>query len=348
MFAYIVLLASFLLATCAAWFSVSGISHLFIGAPIAAMAMAIALEFGKIVSVSYLYRYWSVINKAIKTYMIMGSVILMLITSVGIYGYLTAAYATSAVDFTNQISKTEQVERQIQSTDNIISSINTRIAQLNTTRNNQEDRLNQLVGKSGFLTQQRVVRETESQLSSLQTQLQEQQNKRAELDSAVVVSKSAITQNSKIGTFYYVAKSLNVELDTVVKWFVLIIVLVFDPMSLALILAYNSIVEKKKLSTDSNIWLPSPIKMTPHGVTTLTNVSPNIVNTPTIPETRSFTSHTNDSQISEATAEKLVEVSEAVKLPVDPIQSESLQSESEEFKSPKPWWGRPDGGQSIA
>ena len=110
MFKKLVLLSALMLATAAAWFSVSGISQLFIGAPLAAMFMAVSLELGKLVGVSFLYRYWEHIAKPLKIYMTIGGVILMLITSVGIYGYLSAAYANAAVEFNVKAASVEQVQ----------------------------------------------------------------------------------------------------------------------------------------------------------------------------------------------------------------------------------------------
>jgi hypothetical protein len=81
------------IAATAALFSVTGIGTLFAGAALSAMVMAGALELGKLVGISFLYRYWNEIPKALKSYMSVASVVLIIITSAGIYGYLSSAYA---------------------------------------------------------------------------------------------------------------------------------------------------------------------------------------------------------------------------------------------------------------
>ena len=95
-FKTLVSFSALLIAACAALFSVTGIGKLFAGAAVSAMVMASALELGKLVGVSFLYRYWEEIPKALKSYMATASVILILITSAGIYGYLSSAYAKVA------------------------------------------------------------------------------------------------------------------------------------------------------------------------------------------------------------------------------------------------------------
>ena len=97
-FKTLVSFSALLIAACAALFSVTGIGKLFAGAAVSAMVMASALELGKLVGVSFLYRYWEEIPKALKSYMSIASVVLILITSAGIYGYLSSAYAKVAAE----------------------------------------------------------------------------------------------------------------------------------------------------------------------------------------------------------------------------------------------------------
>lgn len=84
-----------LIALCAAAFSVYGISTLFAGAAISSMIMATSLEIGKIISTTFLYRYWHKCKFALKSYLMASIFILMIITSGGIFGYLSSAYQKS-------------------------------------------------------------------------------------------------------------------------------------------------------------------------------------------------------------------------------------------------------------
>ena len=92
-------LSALLIAGSAAFFSVFGLSKLFAGASLAVIIMAGSLEFGKLVAASFLYRYWNTINKLHKTYMTIAVVTLVLITSAGIFGFLSNAYQGATVEF---------------------------------------------------------------------------------------------------------------------------------------------------------------------------------------------------------------------------------------------------------
>jgi hypothetical protein len=245
MFKYVILFVAFTLAGCAAWFSVSGIAQLFVGATVAAGVMAASLEAAKIVSVSFLYRYWSDMSRTFRTYMWIGTVVLMLITSVGIYGYLTAAYAQAATGIRDRESRITLYQSQTKSIEENIERLTVRSNQLIQLRGQQENRLDELVRLGrGTVTQQRIIREQDTEITSLQKQINELSSRRDSLQLQSTNIEAEIGASGKLGTFYYVSSALGVSLDTVVKWFTLVIVFVFDPMSISLFLAYNLIVKK--------------------------------------------------------------------------------------------------------
>jgi flagellar biosynthesis chaperone FliJ len=233
------------IAGCAALFSVTGIGTLFAGAAASAMVMASALELGKLVGISFLYRYWSEIPKALKSYMSVASVVLILITSAGIYGYLSSAYAKVAADiqiYNSQISTLdEEIKRKTARLDQIISL-----------RGQQENRIDNLISKSttGSNTAVRSAQNSLTELNRTATTLQREINQtsaqRDSLRAKSLTKEVEINTNSDIGTFVYISKAIGVELDTVVKWFILIIVLVFDPLSICLVLAYNFLVKREE------------------------------------------------------------------------------------------------------
>ncbi len=86
----------------AAFFSVFGLSKLFAGATTSVIVMASSLELAKLVTAAYLYRYWPYINKLMKTYLLVGVVTLILITSGGIFGFLSNAYQGATIQFETQ------------------------------------------------------------------------------------------------------------------------------------------------------------------------------------------------------------------------------------------------------
>lgn len=251
MFKYIVLISALLLACCAAFFSVTGIAQLFVGAIISAGIMAASLELGKIIGVSFLYRNWKIIPKFLKYYLMCGSIVLMMITSAGIYGYLSSAYADGAQgikDKQNQITLLTQQEINVTQSINRNSS---RVQQLQSIQSQQENRLDSLVSHNRATgTQQTIVRENNKEIIRLTQELSFLNNQKDSLEIARTNVESSIGSSGKIGTFYYISKILNISMDTIIKWFILIIVLVFDPLSISLFLAYNILDKKNTSSVD--------------------------------------------------------------------------------------------------
>lgn len=247
MFKYIVLFTALLLAFCAALFSITGIVSLFSGAMLSVGLMACAIELGKLTTISLLYRHWTDLTKNLRRYLMVALLTASIITSVGIYGYLSSAYASSA-------SGIQSVENQIALANSHQSSITdqitrqtTRIQQLQSFRGQQENRLDKLVGHKGLKDQQTSIANSDKQIKDLQNDLTMLSNRRDSLEATKTQLHSTITSNGHLGSFYYISQALGVKLDTIAKWFILIIVLVFDPLSISLLLSYN-IIAKKELN----------------------------------------------------------------------------------------------------
>lgn len=262
MFKYVVLFTAIFIATCAAIFSITGIAQLFTGAVVLTGIMATSLELGKIISVSLLYRYWSDIPRLIRYYLVGGLVILTGITSIGIYGYLSSAYATGAADIQTKQNTILMHETQRTGIEESIARLTARSQQLQTTRGQQENRLDSLLANGrSITTQQRIIRDQDAELVGIQKQLLTLSSTRDSLALSTLTVRNSISTAGKIGSFYYVAESFGVPLDTIIKWFILIIVLVFDPVSICLFFGYN-IIRNKELKSD--IALESRTQATSH------------------------------------------------------------------------------------
>lgn len=244
-FKYIILISALSIACCAAFFSVTGISELFIGSITAVAIMASSLELGKIISVSFLYRYWKEMPKFLRFYLCIGLVFLMSITSIGIYGYLSSAYSAGAANIQikqNELALYETQQNAIQ--DHIQRDI-IRINDLQHIQLQQENRLDSLVQKNrGTYTQQRMVGQNNSESNSLQKELSQLYKQKDSISLLHTNVLNSINSNGKISTFYYFAKALGIPLDVIVKWFILVIVVVFDPLSISLFFAFNFLAKK--------------------------------------------------------------------------------------------------------
>jgi len=271
------------IAMVAAFFSVYGIASLFAGAFIATAIMASVLEIGKLVAVTFLYRYWKKANFLIKTYLSIATIVLMLVTSLGIFGYLSAAYQRSAIEFKANQEKIVMVESQKPLYSNLVAQSEARIKTLNEARTVQEARLSEAM-TNAFLSRNPL------QLKQLQEQtisLINQANEDIKLESGQIRTNQAKIMSigeevnamrfdsagqKDIQTFSFVAEQFGTTLDKVAKWFIITLIFVFDPLAIALILAYNIAVFKRQEE--------SPVIPTPKVISTPPTPKPVVVEEP--------------------------------------------------------------------
>ena len=243
---YLVAISAILIAGSAAYFSVTGLGVLFSGAAIAVMVMASSLEFAKLVTATYLKQKWGKIELLSKIYLTTSVVILMAITSAGIFGYLSNA-------FQKQNLKIQQVDREILIHTTKIEQNNSQITQLSTQIS--ESNTNQGKILDGGKVNSRLLRSVDNrdkQISKLNdkiAKLQEDNSKENDLINKIKVDNIDIEK--EVGGFRFVAEAFGVDLNTVVKFFIILIVIVFDPLAVALIISFNQLtMEGKKEDED--------------------------------------------------------------------------------------------------
>jgi flagellar motility protein MotE (MotC chaperone) len=256
-FPLIVGLTALLIAFCAVGFSVYGIATLFAGALLYVAFMAGALEIGKFVAAVYIYRYWNKLGFLLKSYLVSAVAVLMIITSLGIFGFLSSAYQASSLEFSLTQNRIQMTEDQKSYHFESITNATARIAILNDVRLTQEKRLSDAQTDS-FLTRnpiqlQQLQAQTAESISTANAEIREKTEeiraeriKIQELDEQVAALKIGSMQKKDIQTFQYVADQLGWELDKVAFWFMIAIIFVFDPLAIALILAYNVAVFRRE------------------------------------------------------------------------------------------------------
>jgi len=238
---YLVGFSALIIAGCAAFFSVTGLGVLFSGAATSVMVMAGALEFAKLVAATYLKQKWEEIKGFNKWYLVSAVALLMIITSAGIFGYLSNA-------FQQQNLKLQQVDREIAvystkitTNDAQITQLNTQLGQLSSTQNTILDK-----GK----VNSRLLRSIDSkdkQVATINKKIGSLQDENAKNNEEI--NKIKITNldlEKEVGGFRFVAEAFGMELKNVVKFFIFLIVIVFDPLAVALIIAFNGLIETKK------------------------------------------------------------------------------------------------------
>lgn len=214
-FAIILLFSALAISAVAAYFSIVGLTLIFSGAPLQIAIMGAVLELGKLVSASFVYRSWRRINLAMRIYFVSSVVILSIITSLGIFGYLSKSYISdSASIYSNETKlKTQEellsVERQ--RLDNLLKQ--------QTQRADPNRRI------------ERQIDEVQSKIYTLTTQIGELKSERNAL-------------GTEIGPIRYIAQLIygDDKLDTVdsaVRIIILSLMFVFDPLAILLVIAAN-------------------------------------------------------------------------------------------------------------
>jgi hypothetical protein len=248
---YYIGISALLIAGSAAFFSVFGLSKLFAGSTTSVIIMAGSLEFGKLVSASFLYRYWSKINYWLKIYMTIGVITLVGITSAGIFGFLSNAYQGATIEFEKQSTKLLYQED--------------RLEQLEEDRVYLKSELEQSLSSfpDNYITAKRNLREQYNpKVLELNDQILNIKQDIGDLKTALIES------GVDVGPAIYLARTFETDIDTVVKFFIFILIFVFDPMAISLVIAYNFMIYsnggnlknkiKSKIKDDINSKLKLP------------------------------------------------------------------------------------------
>lgn len=335
LFPVLLFVTALLIAGNAAYFSVKGIGLLFAGSFLSVIVMASSLEIGKLIAVSFIYRKWKELKWLMRLYLSVSVLMLMGITSLGIYGFLSDAYQDTKTkvelyetEITSLIAENGILNKQIESANtsnntardknkesiqnytNIYKELSDRIKTQIESYNDQISKMDQVIlsiqsEKSGFFSdkQGRLNKTREAQaperefikaeISKLESKLDEEYknflSKVDKIDQQVVIkveeqdisklydrvksNESEVLSlkqkigDTDIGSFKFIAKVLDVETDVAVKWFIFVIVLVFDPLAVCLMIGYNMYV----MNTPYDGYKNDDIEDEPSGVKKLIN-----------------------------------------------------------------------------
>ena len=244
MFIKILALSAFIIAGVAAYFSVQGIATLYAGAYISVLVMAGALEVGKLVATSFLYRYWHKTNLLLKTYILIAILTLMGITSMGIFGFLTSAYQTSLIEYSQAETQQEFLVSQKAILEKELASLTMRVDTLNQSRLSQEQRLPSMSRRSAAPVYEDIKKSGE-EITQARTRMNQIFDEIKTLDIQTLEAQKQSGKQKDIGTLKYAAELFGTDINTIVKWFTLAIIIVFDPLAIALVLAYNIAANRK-------------------------------------------------------------------------------------------------------
>lgn len=245
-FPFIIALSALSVSASAAFYSVSGLMKLFAGAAFAVGVMAASLELSKLVIASLLYQYWSTLNKTLRIYLMVAVSILILITSMGIYGFLSSAYQETASKdqiVTQQITALETKKKLYEGTrDNILkekqslSDLRGSLSKGSTTQ--YTDNKGNLVVRSNNASIKQLDKASQSD-DRLSSKIDIVNDSIFSIENKILEIKTNSTSASELGPLKYLSGLTGVGMDRIINYLLLVIIFVFDPLAIALVIAAN-------------------------------------------------------------------------------------------------------------
>lgn len=247
--ALLALLAGLLLSGTAAYYSIIGLLAIFPGAVLPITLMGSSLEFAKLVAASWLYRNWAFSPKVIKAYFVFAILILMFITSLGTFGYLSKvhletsnAVSDNSIEITRITAEIESERSQLANSQGALNLMNKVVSE-----NSDADKASKIMTKQA------------DQRASLAKSISQSSNRIAQLNAQLApLQKTNLKAEAEIGPLKYVAELIYGEtakdhFDSAVRFVIILIVLVFDPLAVLLLIAanisYTNREPKKKVKT---------------------------------------------------------------------------------------------------
>ena len=263
-FGFLMVFSTLSLAGTAAYYSVFGLSSLFAGAKTEVIIMASALELAKLIVASYLHNHWKKLGLLLKSYLTLGVLILMIITSAGIYGFLTSAYQTTADQLTNvdkQVvivqMKRDRFSESLEGYKVERAQLNNSITELTKGLSNNVIQYKDTLGNIITTTSSSTRRVLNSQLDDMKEQrnrvsikMETVTDSITKLDLQILDLESNNEVAAEIGPLRYMAKITGKPMDIIVNWFTLMIVFVFDPMAIAMVIAVNKYIGRREEEDD--------------------------------------------------------------------------------------------------
>ena len=251
---FIIAFSALSVSASAAFYSVSGLSKLFAGASFEVIIMAGSLEVAKLVTASLLYQYWDKINKVLRTYLTIATIILVLVTSMGIYGFLSAAYQETyqklsinenRIEFLDQ--KREFYQQDVTRYDDELARISGNISTLSNARATSIQ-VRDTTSSTG-------VRNTIStaELRLAQNRIEVEEQNRRDVQSRREIAADSLQKYQleildlendteiagELGPLQYLSGLTGTPMDKIINWLLLVIIFVFDPLAISLVVAAN-------------------------------------------------------------------------------------------------------------
>ena len=250
----IITISALAVSSSAAFYSVTGLSQLFAGASFEVMVMAGSLEVSKLVIASLLYQYWSKLNIILKSYLTGACIILILITSMGIYGFLSGAYQVSSAKLDNINNKTDFNKQKIELFSQDLQRHNQQLSQINqniTNLSQAKSRSIQVRDTTTSTGYRNTISNSELRLA--QKRIKVEDKNREKVNKKINRTRDSISKyktnllkiktnsslSRELGPLQFVSQTINKPMDYTVNILILMLVFVFDPLAVSLVIAAN-------------------------------------------------------------------------------------------------------------
>ena len=268
-FPFIIATSALSVSASAAFYSVSGLSKLFAGATLAVIIMATSLEVAKLVIASLLYQYRKSLPRGLKIYLTTAAAVLVLITSMGIYGFLSSAYqetAAKAGSIDSEIAlietKRDNVKEQLAVYNEEKTSINTAMSELRSGLSNnkiqyKDKETGQLITTTSSSTRRALERQLDQAIirqTEINTKVDVLNEQLFEYETEIVEVQIGTDLAGELGPLKYLSGLTGTPMDKIINILLLTIIFVFDPLAIALVIAANFAFEKLRPKTRENIY----------------------------------------------------------------------------------------------
>ena len=252
-FPFIIAFSALSVSASAAFYSISGLSKLFAGASFEVIIMASSLEIAKLVIASLLYQYWDTINKVLRTYLMVATIVLILITSMGIYGFLSAAYqetANKAGNIDAQVSlvevKRDNIKEQLSvytlEKENITKAIADLRAGLANNIIQYKDKDGNMITSTSSATRAALEKQLDqatTRQADINLKVDELNTQLFEYETQIVDIKTGSEIAGELGPLKYLSGLTGVAMDKIINVLLLVIIFVFDPLAISLVIVAN-------------------------------------------------------------------------------------------------------------
>ena len=237
-------ITSLAIAAVAAWYSIIGLTTIFSAAVVPIIIMGVVLEIGKLVAAAWVYQNWKETNVLLKSYLVSAIVVLMLITSMGIYGFLSKSHIDAGINTTEISVKLERLDNRIDSEQRQIDRAEKTLKQL-------DDRLEKM-NDGWFITrgikQREKEQEERQQLNNIikksESEIDKLLDKKSEYQLEVKNFEVEVGPIKYIAALVYGDEAKN-YLDNTVRYVILLLIFVFDPLAVLLLISANQSYRKE-------------------------------------------------------------------------------------------------------